>query len=101
MTISTCNNFIDHIFKVLPVAVVIGGQATGDLLRKIQLQVASVFQQQAQDARISTEGCQLKVDIKMLFSSVIITAFFRVTQILQKEFFPFSCPSFFLNNINK
>ena len=35
MTISTCNNFIDHIFKDLPVAVVIGGQATGDLPRKI------------------------------------------------------------------
>ena len=35
MTISTCNNFIDHIFKDLPVALVIGGQATGDLPRKI------------------------------------------------------------------
>ncbi|CAC5379419.1 unnamed protein product [Mytilus coruscus] len=35
MTIAICNNFIDHIFKVMPIAVVIGGRATGDLSKKI------------------------------------------------------------------
>ena len=35
MTIDVCNNFIDHFYKVLPIAAVIGGRATGDLPRKI------------------------------------------------------------------
>jgi len=57
---------------------------SGAIPRKIQLQVASVFQQQAQDARIQTEGCQLKVEIKMLFSSVIITALQGYTNFTKK-----------------
>jgi hypothetical protein len=35
MTVELCNQFIDHIFKVLPIALDIGGQATGDLPRKV------------------------------------------------------------------
>lgn len=35
MTIDVCNNFIDHVYKVLPIAAVIGGRATGDFPRKI------------------------------------------------------------------
>ena len=35
MTIDVCNNFIDRVYKVLPIAAVIGGRATGDLSRKI------------------------------------------------------------------
>ncbi|VDH98003.1 Hypothetical predicted protein [Mytilus galloprovincialis] len=35
LTVERCNTFIDHNFKVLPVAVFIGGRATGDLPKKI------------------------------------------------------------------
>ena len=35
MTVELCNQFIDHIFKVLPIALEIGGQATGDLPRNV------------------------------------------------------------------
>ena len=31
MTIALCNNFIDHIYKVLPIAALVNGRATGDL----------------------------------------------------------------------
>ncbi|CAC5410188.1 unnamed protein product [Mytilus coruscus] len=43
MTITVCNNFIDHIFKVMPIAVVIGRRATGDLPKKIFPERSSGF----------------------------------------------------------
>ncbi|CAG2188710.1 unnamed protein product [Mytilus edulis] len=48
LTVERCNTFIDHNFKVLPVAVFIGGRATGDLPKKdfpreIKVEVIKLF----------------------------------------------------------
>lgn len=61
MTISTCNNFIDHIFKVLPVAVVIGGRATGDLPRKIFPERSSCKSLQYFNSKLKMPEYQQKV----------------------------------------
>ncbi|CAC5367943.1 unnamed protein product [Mytilus coruscus] len=39
MTIAICKNFIDHFFKVMPIPVVIGERATGDLPKKISREI--------------------------------------------------------------
>jgi hypothetical protein len=35
MTVDLCNTYIDHIFKVVPVCVFMGGKATGDIPNKV------------------------------------------------------------------
>ena len=35
MSVETCNRYIDHNFKVVPVIVLMGGRATGDVPKKL------------------------------------------------------------------
>ena len=35
LTVERCNKYIDHLYKVIPTVILIGGHATADLQRKI------------------------------------------------------------------
>jgi hypothetical protein len=35
LTVERCNKYIDHLYKVIPTVILIGGHATADLPRKI------------------------------------------------------------------
>ncbi|CAC5373100.1 unnamed protein product [Mytilus coruscus] len=61
LTIPICNNFIDHIYKVLSVAVVTGGRATGDLPRKMFPERSSGKSLQYFNRKLQTPEYQLKI----------------------------------------
>jgi hypothetical protein len=35
ITVAQCNRYIDHVYKVAPTVVVMGGKATGDIPKKL------------------------------------------------------------------
>lgn len=66
LTIPICNNFIDHVYKVLPIAVVIGGKATGDLPRKIFPERSSNKSLAYFNTKIQTPECRQTIrDLKI------------------------------------